>query len=756
MKFSGCANTLALFGGFLALLLLILPLLVWAEADYERARRAYEKGDDVVARLYFKSILDDPDRRPHHASALYFLTKICDHEGDFVGFVSAASRFLVEYENDLRTGELFSLLLERLVAKRSYYLALEYLKEYDYLVRNDSLLEKIAYGLSEQGEKELADYVFSLCPQSDTVKVIRALLKDDLQQREKIFTTLEIPSKNLYLIENHLMTGDTISAFLEFLEIELADLSPGGLYKLSKLALLFDRAMVSKYTALLRKHRDYHGKAELLRALAECDENIRVIPKDQEEIALHMQLCQQATIEKEAPSDLALDSLLGETDDTLNLMRYLADLYDHNYYIDSLYCESLLDNGRYRDAERSIYQYSKYCNTQSYVRKVFGLQNYMEGDYAIAAINIIISGYRSPPVLYVLAECLRHLGREAGDFYEQVMAETTDSILQFEAVNGYVSDRYAAEDFQALCGIDPDDLQGDTTLVMMYARSLTRCGRKEYADSIYYSYLSKADPLLPDLYGQYLMEKEEYESALVLYDSLFGTGNNISDGTYYNWALAAFLNNEMDSAYERFSSYMRAYPQGSRTRDAFFKIATMNYLKENFDSAAYYYGLASEDDALMADALRNKLISYKKDGDWTGVISTGQEMLESCDGIDQADVLFDIGYAFLRTGRIKEAVQGLLRASRMGSDPRFYYWLGEAYLSKGDFARAYHSYRRVIDEYGDDEMWAPTAYYKTGIVLEFMDEIEAARSVYEQIVKQRGTADPIGAEANARLEQLQQ
>jgi TolA-binding protein len=158
----------------------------------------------------------------------------------------------------------------------------------------------------------------------------------------------------------------------------------------------------------------------------------------------------------------------------------------------------------------------------------------------------------------------------------------------------------------------------------------------------------------------------------------------------------------------------------------------------------------------MLDAFRNQLICYKKDGDWSGVIATGQTLSALVDKNEEADICFEIGYASLRSGKIKQAIDNLLAASRLKPDPRYYYWLAEAYLAKGDFARAFYGYHKIIQRYADDEMWLPTAQYKTGIVLELIGEIGAARAVYKKIVKDKGIADPIGAEANARLQHIEQ
>jgi TolA-binding protein len=450
-----------------------------------------------------------------------------------------------------------------------------------------------------------------------------------------------------------------------------------------------------------------------------------------------------------------LDSLLAETVDTTAFLQDLRGQYDNTYYLDSLYCQRLIRLGRYGDAVRAISFYLRNCNTRDYVRKVLGMQHFASRDYRRAAEHLIASGYHTPSVQYMLGECLRYMGYEAGDFYETVMAETADSALYLRALAGFIQDRYHADDFPKVCSFSAAELPEDTNLIRLYVRSLARCGEKALADSILIARSLAVDPLMLNHYGLFLIDQEKFAEAGFYFDSLMQTTGMGDDELYYNWALTAFLNNDMETAIQRFSSYLIDRPQGSRRHDVFFKIATLNYLQENYDSAAYYYGLASKDRDLMADALRNQLISYKKAGDWPGVIRIGQEILASGIELELADIHFDIGYAYLRAAKIKQAIENLVVATRLRSDPRFYYWLGEAYLSKGDFARAFYSYQKVVDRHADDEMWAPTAQYKTGIVLELMDETEAAGAVYKKIIRQRGSADPIAAEAQIRLKEIE-
>jgi TolA-binding protein len=725
--------------------------------DYEYALEAYERGDDIVARIYFEITLADSSCRHLYSSATYYLAKIHDQRSEFVPFFHYASRFLKDYQFDARATDVFELLMKRLIEKRAYVLAYDYLRTYDYLISDDSFLETLAQGLIEQGMPSMADYVLSLCAESDTVKIMRAFLNDDYQERGRMFQTLEGISQGLYMTENYLMMGDTVGAFLSFRDMTDQEFSGNMLFRYAKIALLLDRDDVDDCIERLRTNSEFANKANLLEAIANCAWRTKIIPQDDEESMLCQNLYALDTIAREAPENVNLDSLLSNTADTLALLKSLNRTYRENYLIDSLYCQQLARQGRYIEAARTISPYLKYCNVQAYVRAILGVRDYTNAAFDRAATNIILSEQKSPFTAYILAECLFALGKEAAEFYNVAMSDTGDSTLYSKALNGFIRDRYKAGDYKKICSADVSALAGDTTLVRIYAYSLARCGRRETADSIFQVCFGGPDPKLIESYGEYLIEQKQYNRAQVFYDSVVQqeiTGE--LDALYYDWALVQFLNEEMDTALQRFRYYTEHFPHGTRIHDAFFKIATLHYLNTDYDSAAFYYGLASKGDSIMLDAFRNQLICYKKDGDWSGVIATGQTLSALVDKNEEADICFEIGYASLRSGKIKQAIDNLLAASRLKPDPRYYYWLAEAYLAKGDFARAFYGYHKIIQRYADDEMWLPTAQYKTGIVLELIGEIGAARAVYKKIVKDKGIGDPIGAEANARLQHIEQ
>jgi tol-pal system protein YbgF len=80
------------------------------------------------------------------------------------------------------------------------------------------------------------------------------------------------------------------------------------------------------------------------------------------------------------------------------------------------------------------------------------------------------------------------------------------------------------------------------------------------------------------------------------------------------------------------------------------------------------------------------------------------------------------------------------------------FYIGESYSKDGKFAEAVTAYTRVITSYpGTDSV--PNAYYKRGIALEELKQLDAARQSYEAVIKE--SPDSQGALlAKQRLEAL--
>ncbi len=724
-----------------------------AEGDFKVAKKAYEQGKFKIAEAYFDNLLREEPNGKYIPDVIYYLTKIYDHY-DFIKMLTFANRFLISYKHHDRCAEIFNLLLDRLNEKESFSIALDYIKTFDYLITDYEILEKIGYGLYRHDRRILADYILSLCPQTDTIRILRAAITIDPSEKKEMYSKISGVRGEIYLIEFLLEIGDTVEAYEIYRLTKSSDIKRDYLYRYAKIARFFDKKGFAHFVQKLDRIRGYKNKARLLSALNSGYLQKLIPPYDEEEYALLFAYLDRDTVSRQLPDSADIDLILSDSL-TLEKCKLLRDEVGDNYILDSIYTEMLLDSAKIEDAFLVISPYLQYANTAGYVRKIRALKYHSDGEFKQAAKDVILSGTIDPELLFILANSLTSLGKNSDYLYRKIIKASKDTLLITSAIKQSVKVDFENGEYHTIIKHKFEKFGDDTTLMKIYLYSLARLGDKKMADSLYNQFFQGQDYSFVNYYGEYLIDKKEYRSAGDYYDSVIASADGHEPKRlYYNWALVPFLQGKMDTALARFIFSLDYLKDENDYHKALFKIATINYLNEEFDTAAFYYGLAADDDSLRRDALQNQLICYKKGAYWQGVIETGEKILPAAAEDEEADILFEIGYGYLRLGNAWDAITYLKKAIRLKAEPSFHYWLGESYFSKGDFIRALYQYQKITDLFPKDKMWTPTAQYKTGIVLEFMDELEEAKRVYERLVKKRGLNDTWGMEAKKRLEEL--
>jgi hypothetical protein len=346
--------------------------------DFFHGEQAFQKGEYKLAEIYFSHLLADEPFNEHIPDAVYYMAKIYEIQGNFIDMVTYANRFLEDFKYDIRGKEIFNLVLTQLGRAKAYSVAFEYIKRYDYLIDDFQILERIGNGLFEQNRLMLADYIFSLCSQTDTIKIIRAQLNKDHAERKEIYESVENVKGKIYLTEFLLETGDTIAAFQTYNGIDHEILHVALLYRYAKLSKLFDRRELPEILEELMITPGFDKKAKLL------DEQFSfqslIIPDDQEELKLLIEHLGQDTVMTTLPDTVNIDSIMPDSITEEGLL-FLHDTLGDYYFLDSLYCDFLISNSRISEAYTVIKPYLIYKNTQNFPRKVRALMSYANGEY---------------------------------------------------------------------------------------------------------------------------------------------------------------------------------------------------------------------------------------------------------------------------------------------------------------------------------------------------------------------------------------
>lgn len=736
--------------------LLIITSTPLQTNDLSIAVQNYEQGKYYIAQIFLEHFINDNPDDKSIPQAYYYLIKIYEHNKDLIKFFNLTNRYLMSYKYDEKREEIFNLLLKKLLEQGSLYLAIEYLQKYDYLTVDTTLINKIVLTLGTQAIYH--DKLLKAYPENESLKIIKALSIKTLKEREKILQTIKGIKGSLYLIENYLLSGDTVHAWEEYKKVKLDEIPKNILYRWARLATIFSENDLKRLISYLDQYPDMKEKKKILTIFIERKLPDSIMVQHDEDIKLIQQFLNTPHIDADKliiPDSINIDSIMN---DTLNIERNLSNLRIHfksNYKVDSIYCAHLIKKQAYNEAYNVIKEYLQYLETRTFSRMVRALKYYAENDYKMVLNDLVFCLNDDPYIKFIYAECLRNTNRDPTNIYEELITNCGDSLIKHQSLTGYIKSKYSKRDYAAITKLNFQEIDGDSASVKLYLLSLVHTGKIAKAETLYKKIFENLDLDFYIAHIDYLIENKLWKKASILLDSLINIPKLQNDETLnYDVCLVAFRNGEYDRAETNFSNFVKWFKNSKYYYPALFKIGTLKYLKQDFDSAAYYYSLSANDSILRIEALQNQLVSLKKTERWKEMVNIGKRLVEICPDSMKSDCYFEIGYACLRAGLINEAISNLKIATSLKSLVDYHYWLGEAYLGKGDFQRAIYHYQKIIYNFKKDAMWYPTALFKSGLALEMQDEIDEAIKIYQQIVRERGEKDVWSIEAQKRLELL--
>lgn len=746
---------------FISSITLFSPYLIFSATpnpvdDFSIALKNYEQGEYYISQIFFEQFINNNPYDTLIPEATHYLLKIYDQHNDLLKFVSRANSYLESFKYDKKREEVFNLLLKKLVEQNTFHLAYEYIQKYDYISVDTLLLSKIILNLSTQ--TFFIDKFLQTFPENESLKILKALTIKDLNERKQIFQTIKKPKGGLYLIENYLLMGDTVSAWEEYQSIKLNEVPDNMLYRWAMFAIIFNENDLKKILSRLETAPELKEKKKILNMFIEKKLLDSISIQQDQDLKFVQKFFSIRHIDSTQlliPENINMDSILNDTSNIEDNLLILRQQIKSNYKLDSIYCELLIKKQAYAEAYNVIKDYLKYPETRNFSRMTRVLKNYAENNFKMALNDLIFCLNSDPYIKFIYAECLKQTGHNPVPVYEELLASCRDSLIRFQSLSEYIKYKYNKNDYPAITKIVFQDIENDTNLAKFYLLSLVRTGKTAKAETLYKKIFGNLDLDFHIARINYLMENKLWKRATILLDSLVKIpeyqGNHILN---YNSALVAFCTENYAYAETCFHNFISRFKNNKYYYPALFKIGTLKYLKQSFDSAAYYYGLAAKDSILLIEALQNQLLALKKSERWAELIDVGQILINICPDSIKSDYYFEIGYACLRAGLINQAIKNLKTAISLKSNVNYYYWLGEAYLGKGDFQRALYHYQKIVYNFRKDEMWYPTVLFKTGLALEMLDEMKEAKEIYRRIIRERGTGDIWGNEAQKRLKLL--
>ncbi len=258
------------------------------------------------------------------------------------------------------------------------------------------------------------------------------------------------------------------------------------------------------------------------------------------------------------------------------------------------------------------------------------------------------------------------------------------------------------------------------------------------------------------------MPQSEEEDWLELVDSL---EPSISDSVAL-FHLAYFKADRMISsgdyrgAIENLLSIVRKSENPLYHRSCF-RLGSAYYMEGIYDSAAYYFQIASniDDQSLSRHALFNAGLCYESQGQADKALENFWKCATGFPLDEQFERSFiRSAFALEELGRLDDAIEvykAVIRYSRShDTKAEAQYWLAQCFAKSGKHQRAVVEHLRNFYLFGDEEAWAATSAFEAGMECEALGWKEEAIAIYKIIAARYDQSTDWGRSSRMRLRSL--
>ena len=751
------------------------------------AKVAYNQGLYGVARLAF---LDGLSKGDDVSECYYYLTRIGDAIGNELEIYQWGMMFLDQNPLDPRTKEVTNLVLNSILRQRWSFGAKNFLKRFGRLIDWNRFMDVIDSLVVWHDPASAADLLIDSGSKEGRSRAISIL--DSLKAYQTI-VDLAVVSPYDYLLRARarLELGDTLSALYDFLTVDPREVEKREPYV--RLALDFGFSEIGK--AVLKKDADPLIWARLYLLL-----------DDRKKVQSYLSRLSPSTLKENV--DLCLKAeysvppalLIGEANTVINQFYELAirkGRLDDAYLLANLMgseekmsqvgallsgqepvpesdslsvlAREFEKEGKYDSAYSLYYQLKDY---EGLARSLFHLGDYdnaykLTKDDSLRFLILKATGKKS---FWIIK---RNLDKSWGQYeYSRVLLDNGKSqralsyLLRCRdprrlplIVSGLSLEN---KDSLAVRLIKSYQLSDTKSLAILYdlnrfddilslTKATTDSGGRLYRMKalVREGQIRNAKRMMSGLdrssyyesVCEYLVDRKRFGRVDTLIDRL----EERTPKMRFIKALIPFYRGDYDSAVTTLSGYLKT--EGQFRSRVLFKLGTCFYQTGDFERAAAYFRSLLRDPGLQHDALHNLLICLKKIGDWEAIIKLQNHVK------DKPQYLFDIGYACLRKGLNKKALEIFEHVRKDRYSAEVQYWLAEARSGSGDVRGALLEYYRLYMDFPDNPEWRITAYFKMGLILEIIGDKIGAKKIYKNIMK-RGKGDVWYEEAKSRLDNL--
>lgn len=351
---------------------------------------------------------------------------------------------------------------------------------------------------------------------------------------------------------------------------------------------------------------------------------------------------------------------------------------------------------------------------------------------------------------------LERLIREGTD--EDLIAKAEFLVAQYKIAGG--EDSSAVTSLRKLHAADPED----TLILVKLVTALYRSGEIREADSLWLrlDLMSTSDqsPLLLEKVA-YLLNAGRMEEADTVLASLANVRSLWQNENFvYFSGLAAARQGRSQDAMEIFEGFVSSFPASELLPAIYFKLGSLFYIEQEFDSAASYYRRTLTAPDLRPLALENLGKIARSQKEWGKALEYFELLAEeSTSSGERGKWYMELGVTAYYAQKFSQSITYFERALPLVTEERPYllYCAARSYGAFADpdrLERAVALFLQCHEEFPQNQ-WGLESWLMAGEGYVQLERYDDARVIFKAILAQRGEEDPFGMRAKASLEKLQ-
>jgi len=264
--------------------------------------------------------------------------------------------------------------------------------------------------------------------------------------------------------------------------------------------------------------------------------------------------------------------------------------------------------------------------------------------------------------------------------------------------------------------------------------------------------------------GLALLGRKAFKQAEQTFKDLSSDFKKVPEGDWGELGLARLyvILNKTDEALKRLTGLPERSSDPEIVATAYLNLGDFYYENRQIENCIYACSRVLELDPngpLRARAMRLLIDAYDDLALRDRAIALAREYLDIYPGADNAMSLrIRIGVLLHSLKEYERAIAHLRELAPLvdaESGPEVQYWIAKSYLDHGDTEQAIVEFLKV-EMLGQRTKlpWGATALYEAGQAYRKLGQPLRARTMFEQVVRQRGAADQIGRVAQERIEEI--